>query len=472
MDETVILHVLEASIEDPTDTAEVNVIAAVASVGINANGIEWTADFLKEKAPTFVGMPVNIHLDAEGEPTGHSRQAIGTIVESNFDEGKQAVVVKASLWGHYYPRLVKRVKSLFADKKLKVSMEFLTNEKFLVAGSEEGSKRPTAGRFSGMGFVKNPADTGQMVYLAAALEEDKEELAETGIALGEDGEPMNKEKGILTQIRELISGVEEPDDEDDDTALTAEQYKDQQDALNEELAAAHEGSFEWTSRRVMEHLSASRSSDDYAYHYILATYANYAIYQQGEDYFRIDFKRSGDKLNFGEPTTVEPKYEAKASVEGANPQGDIMADNEAPNAELVAATSRIESLEAELTAEKAKTAAFETEKQADAEAKEREDRTKARIGELDTIAPIKDETLRTKLHASVADMSDEAFDAYKDVLAASAKPLGGLTSDETIVNPAAPGTTATDAELQASMNGWRKEQAARFGVADPTQEGN
>lgn len=454
MEDAVFLQVLEASIENPNDTAEVNVIAAVASVGINANGIEWTEEFLQEKADTFIGMPVNIFLDAEGEPTGHSRQAIGSIIESWYDRTARAIMVKASLWGHYFPRAVKRIKELYSAKKLKVSMEFLTNKASLVA-NEDGSQRPVDGRFSGMGFVRNPADTGQFVQLVAALAEDQAEQVAASAA-HDAGDQMSKERGLLEQIKQLLAG-EEPEGEREETA---EEYQTRQDEVNAELSAAHEGSFEWTNRRLMEHLSANRSPDEYTYHYVIATYANYAIYQEGENYYRIDFKRSGDKLNFGEPTEVDPKYEAKASVD-ETPEGEEMAETATPTPEMVALQSRIEALEADLAAEKAKTTEYETEKQAAVEEAAATKRAEDRLAEINTIAPVKSEELKASLQKSLRDMSDEAFTAFKDTLAAQVKPAG-MGSDATIENP---DPTGDDAEFQASLADWRKEQAARYGAA-------
>lgn len=456
MDETVILQVLEASIENPNDTAEVNVIAAVASVGTNANGIEWTEEFLEAKADTFVGMPVNIFLDAEGEPTGHSRQAIGSIVESWYDKAKKAIVVKASLWGHYYPRVVKRIKELYAAGQLKVSMEFLTNKASLVA-NEDGSQRPVEGRFSGMGFVKNPADFGQFVQLVAALNEDREEQA-ASTRVAEQEEQMTKDRGLLDQIKQLLAGAES----EGEAVLSDEEYAERQDAINAELQAAHEGSFEWTQRRLLEHLQANVERDESGYpmySYIVATYANYAIYQQGENYFRIDFKRSGDKLNFGDPTEVNPKYEAKASVDDT-PEGESMSDTATTSPELVALQSRIEALEAALKEAQDKNTAYETEKQAAREEAEAAERATTRLSEIDKIAPVKDETARTNLTKTLRSLDEEQFAAFKETLAASVKP-GGMGTEATIENP---DPTGDDAEFQASREEWRKEQAARFGL--------
>jgi len=168
---------IEASLLDPDDPVETNILAHVAGVGrtnrlSTGQVVTWTADKLRRFAPTMVGMPINVDLDEEGEPTGHSRHAVGAITSSEFDETTQTVKATGSVWRHYFPSVAESLKSLFSERGLPVSMEFVPTAE--LQSNADGSVTPTEGRFSGLGIVKTGADPRAYTALMAATQEDLE----------------------------------------------------------------------------------------------------------------------------------------------------------------------------------------------------------------------------------------------------------------------------------------------------------
>jgi hypothetical protein len=475
---------INASLVNPNDPTEVNVVAAVATVGktnrlSTGQIIKWTPEFLRANAHTFVGKPVNIRLetikatDAKGslrkKATGHSRFVVGAIKEAYYDEVKQAVIVTASLWEHYDPETIKSIRELYASGELQVSMEFKYPKDTLIDNAD-GSQTPTVGTFSGMGFVGQAGDPRSFVYLMAALEKAEEEKQETSV-----------NEVIKEVVARLTGTYKEPRDGDDEAQA--------QDAINEELSAAHEGSFEWLARNLQEHLSANRSMSEPTYHYVIATYPNYAIYQEGADYFRIDYKRSGDKVNFGEPQEVDPVYQptASASAEegGVDPaentgtliQGEeeLMSEKtqeelqaaQAQNAELKASldamSSKLDEMKAALEARDAADAAREAAEQANTKATER-------LAELEKIVPVKDE-LKAGLLENLKAVDDVAYEAIKASFAASAELRAGIAPGEGIENPDPTPGKDSQKISDAEKAQFAKEAQAQFGTAPKSGDG-
>lgn len=463
--------ILEASLANPSDTSEVNVVAAVAAVGKThrlASGqiIKWTPEFLRANAHTFIGKPVNIKFDSRGKATGHSRLVIGAIKEAFFDEAKQAVIVTAALWEHYDQKAVEKIRTLYAEGKLKVSMELKYPKDTMIANAD-GSHTPTVGTFSGMGFVDQAGDPRSMVYLMAALAKE-DNVQETSVT------------DVIKEIVARLNGTFKDH---------AEEVEPNQDDVNAELSAAHEGSYEWLARNLQAHLSANRSADEPAYHYIIATYPTYAIYQEGADYFRIDYKRSGDKVNFGEPQEVDPVYQptASASAEegGVDPavntgnlhQGeeDIMSEKtqedlqaaQAQNAELKASldamANTLSELKGALEARDAADAARVAAEAASAKANER-------MAEIEKIVPVKDE-LKAGLLENLKVVDDAAYEALKSTFAASAELRAGIAPGAGITNPDPTPEKDTQKVPENLMKDFQAEAAAQFGTGSKSESG-
>ena len=523
---------VNASLVDPSDTTEVNVVAAVVGVGTThrlASGhtIKWTADFLRAKASTFIGKPVNIVLNAAGEATDHSRRVIGAIKEAHYDEDKQAIMVTAALWGHYYPETIKKIRSLFASERLNVSMEFSYPSGTLTA-NEDGTQSPTDGSYSGMGFVGKAGDPRSTVYLMAALEKDDDEHAEASVSdvikeivarlLGKtqevlDAAPLStdtrsdlpdssfacpeqrkypvkhKDGSIdLPHLRNAVARVSDPNNDQcgKDTIMSlAKKYLNQEEtAALMEAHAAHEGSFEWLRRALGDHLVGEGSMDGQPSEmFVIATYPNYAIYQEGDSYFRIDFKRSGEKLNFGEPQEVDPVYQptAKASVEedgvdpaddtGTQSQGDETTMTLTPDEALAAKDEQIEELKATLDAVRNTLNEMKAAQEAREADEKAEDRANERMAELEKIVPVKDE-LKPALHASLKALDDSAYEVVKASFAASAEIRAGIAPGDEITNPDPTPDHSKDSQKvsDTELDTFRKEAQAQFGTGQQSED--
>jgi hypothetical protein len=454
---------IDASLVNPMDKTEVNVIAGLIGVGTTdrlstGQRIKWGADWLRAHAEEFIAKPVNIRLDSRGKATSHTREkVVGAIKTAHFDEQKQALMVTASIWPHYNPETVQKIKELYDQKDLHVSMEMKYPEGALQA-NEDGTYTPTAGTFSGMSFVGKPGDPRSMVYLMAALEDEDKTDRETLVA--------DIVKDIGAKIASAFASKEPEEPEFDAEA---------QNDKNAELAAAHAGSYEWLGRALQAHLSAGQDTDAPAYQYVLATYPNYAIYQNGADYFRIDYKRSGDQLNFGEPQAVDPVYQptAKASAEasGDDPADNTGNPNQGENDTMSATPEELLAAKDEQMAElKAAFAEVSTnlknvlDAQAAKEADEKATKTAdERLAELDTINPIKDEKVKSALHANLKIVDDAGYEALKSAFAASAELRAGIAPTETIANPNEPGTKTNGQSVpEADMKALQAEAEAQF----------
>lgn len=161
-----------ASLLDPDDEVELTLVADVAGVGRTnklATGqiVEWDAASLRKFAPSMIGMPVNFAPSPDGEATGHSRSVVGAVTEAHFDEGKQVVTVRASLWRHYL-WAVDKIKELWQAGRLSISMEHSGKA---LATHPDGSVTPSQGRFSGLGLVRHGADPRARVLLLASADD-------------------------------------------------------------------------------------------------------------------------------------------------------------------------------------------------------------------------------------------------------------------------------------------------------------
>lgn len=525
---------INASLVDPNDPTEVNVVAAVAGVGTThrlSTGqiIKWTPEFLRAKAHTFIGKPVNINFNADDEATDHSRRAIGTIKTAEYDEEQETVMVNAALWGHYYPKTVEKVRKLYADKKLNVSMELSYPKDTLVANSD-GSQTPTEGTFSGMGFVGTPGDPRSMVYLMASMEEEEKGMQETSVmdvikkigAMLLGGSTSEEEQAAtlsttsrndlpdssfacpekrkypvkhkdgsidLPHLRNAMARVSDPNNDQcgKDVIMSLAKKHLGDSAMAEILAevhAAHQGSFEWLRHELQDHLMEDGSS----YPMIIATYSNYAIYQDGDKYFRIDFTRSGDKLNLGEPQEVDPVYQpiAKASAEeggvvpaedtGNHNQGESKTMTATPEELQAAKDAQIEELKASLdavtqTANELK-AALGAREAADAAREAAEKATKLadeRMAEIEKIVPVKDE-LKAALLENFKVLDDAAYEAVKASFAASAELRAGIAPGEGLENPDATPSKDEQKVPEATLKQFREEAKAQFGIKGDKSE--
>lgn len=413
-----------ASLTNPNDPTEVTLVADAVGVGTTyrmASGhvITWTAEFLRAKAHSFIGKPVNIDLDEKGKATGHSRRVVGAITHAFFDERKQVVTVHAAIWPHYAPSTVAKIKDLAKDnddnERPQVSMEFIPTAEMIA--NSDGSETPTDGEFSGLGIVGVGADPRNRLILVAALAEDE----------ASEGAPM-KPEDIIQLVRDRFSVTEKQ---------TPEQERDERNA---ELMAAHEGSFEWFSRRLAEHLASKRSPDDYAapYSYVIATFPKYAIYQEGESYFRIDYARKGREVTFEEPTEVDPTYSPVEATASEDQDAPETLSEEAPLETItdeLRASLREEFLTElkpqldELATLKAENETLKAEKAAGELAAAKEAKTQTRVEELDKIIPAKDDAARTARATQVADLEDAGFEALKAAYLSLAEVHGGINSD-------------------------------------------
>lgn len=447
--------IFEASLKNPDDPAEVTLVADAVGVGKThrlATGqiVTWTAEFLRAKAHTFIGKPVNIDLDEDGEATGHSRRAIGAVTQASFDERRQVITVHAALWLHYYPSTVTRIKELEAAGRLEVSMELIPEGEMLA--NEDGSVTPVDGEFTGLGIVRVGADPRNKVLLVAAIQED------------EANAPMKIEE-ILDKVKEHFQLP---------VPQTPEQAREERNA---ELSAAHEGSFEWFSRRLAEHLSSRHTPDEYIWSSVIATYPKYAIFQEGEAYYRIEFSRKGRSIEFGEPVEVDPTYnEVDASAAwSAELSASTDEDANSPHQEEVQVTDTNDELRASLRAELEAELQPKLDRLAELEAAEAEraDRdakdaiVASRTADLEKILPAKDDEARAKRGEQVRDLTDEAFEAVKAAYLEAAEVKGGIHSD---ADPSPERDEDADSLTDEQVSDMAGRALAAAGLAAPAKD--
>jgi len=457
--------VATASLTNPNSPSEVTLIADAVGVGTTyrmASGhvITWTAEFLRANAHSFIGKPVNIDIDEDGEATGHSRRVVGAITHAFFDERKQVVTVHAACWPHYAPETISQIKKLAKadpENRTQVSMEFIPTAEMIA--NADGSESPTAGEFSGLGIVGVGADPRNQLILVAALAEDEA-------------------KGTMKfdKIDDIIDGLKERFVLQEKT--TPEQERDARVA---DLQAAHEGAFEWYASQLAQWLAGRRTESEWVWASVIATYPKYAIYQEGEDYFKVPYTRKGRELEFGDPVEVDPTYnevEASAAWQGLEPSAstdtdaDLSQDKEPKLATEISAEQKA-SLRNELLAEvqpqldELATVKAENETlkaaAADREATElKAATTTARLDELDKIIPAKDDEAREARRTQIADLEQPAYDALKAAMLTLAEVHGGINSDaDTHADePEVTAATAVDADADKLIQDMEAREAA------------
>lgn len=213
------LDEIEASLLNPDDPAQVDIVVDAAGVGktnrlSTGQIITWTAANLRQFAPSMKGMPINVQL-RDGELGGHSRNAVGAITEATFDEGSQVVRATGVLWPHYYPALIAKLKELFPSGKVQTSMEFTPSGE--LQSNADGSQTPTSGRFSGLGLVRKGADPRSRALLLASAEEDiSNQQYEVSMNLDQITEAVARRMGHREPDPDFVASIEAagPDDAD------------------------------------------------------------------------------------------------------------------------------------------------------------------------------------------------------------------------------------------------------------------
>lgn len=460
---------VNASLLDPFDPSDVTVTMSFAGVGTTdkistGQRIRWTPEILRRKVKTLEGKPVNVLLNAEGNPTGHTtEQTVGAIKRAWFDEDNQVAMAEAVLWPHYKPKTVSRLKELFkaGNKSFMPSMEYLPNG--AITTNDDGTVTPVDGGFSGVGFVGMGGDPRASIYLMAALKEDEK--------IRQEDAPMSF-KDFIAEVKAALTGKPV---EKEPVPIT----------IDDQLQAAHEGSFEWLSRQVSSHLNGG---DSMSYSNLIATYSNYAIYKDGEDnYYRVDYKRSGEELTFGEPQKVDPVYQlaAQASAEeGAiddtgQPEhiGDLHDMTATPDELQAAKDEQIEELKASLQSlSEALDKQTKTNEALMAE-KEKEDKEKkavaladTRLAELEKIVPDKKDELKASLYESLKTLDDAGYEVVKASLAAAAQLRAGIAPDADHLENPEHDKTAEEKKFAEDQKKWQAEAAAKFGTGTKSKD--
>jgi hypothetical protein len=404
MDE-LLTGVLEASIANPHDKYEVDIVADVASVGLTDTlfnkdlKIDWTEDMLESAASTLMGMPINMKAPAEdGKIDPHTNIAIGRVDSVSYDKSRQRLLAKGKLWKHYFPETIKELEKMHADKKAQVSIEFQPTEADF---PEDGVIRPTAGRFLGFGVVNKGADKGNFIHLLASAKQEDEE-------------------------RKSAAPV-----------------------------AALPGSFEWIGERLIQHLNASASVDDHSEINVFGTFSDHSIWHSNGTYWQTPFTIT-DRTNiiFGDTIEVEPDFKPLSAAgpeepvvepehkEAIKPMAEI-ADTELET--LKASAAKATDLEKELETLRAAVAEkdkeleaaneFKTTVEQERETARLEKLAASRVEEIEKIREYDDDKQKTEAAEAFKTMDEKQFEAVKTLLQASAGVKGGVREDATIKNP-------------------------------------
>lgn len=415
-----VLVPFRASFANPDDLSDVTLIAEPVSLGTTmrlqtGQIVTWTEERMREFAPSFVGMPVNVLLGSNGTPTDHSLDVIGSITKAEYDENQKKIRVYASLWGHYYPETVKALKDLYKqpDHRLEVSMEFLASQLDI---NVDGSVTPIKGRFSGMGIVGGGADLGNSVLLlASALKADT----------GDKEEPVK----VTTPI-----------------------------------TAAPVGSFEWIALKAAEHL-ANKGSVDKPYNAnIVGTFTNTVVYKtDGNDTFRVDYSRENDNITFGEPVKVAETFvplEGSRKDPEPNPKSGVMnMPDEKEFAELKASRDSLETEVKELREIKTQYTELKAQVDKDKAEKEQSLKASARVEELEKIRPYDDPKTK-EAHLELLKTADDAtFESLKRLFASMVELKGGIPSESQTPTPKE-GEDPVKAEALKNLEAWKEELKA------------
>ena len=408
MEDDILTGVLEASIANPEDEFEVDLIADAASVGITdelyrgGKRIEWTEEMLSSAAQSLRGMPINLkEPDDDGKIEPHTNIVIGRVEDVSFDQKRGKLLATGKLWKHVFPNTMVKLGDMMKDEKKRpqVSIEFQPTK----AELNGDVIKPLDGRFLGMGIVNKGADTGNFIHLlASAKEEDeKRKLDES------------KDKGVP-------------------------------------LA----GSFEWIGEQVITHLNASASTSDYDGFNVVATYPDRAIWYDNNTYYQIPYTIDRTSIKFGD--TIEVEQDFKPVEASGTPDVSIVEPQKEavkPMAEITdtelealkASAKQAEDLAEELktlkaSAEEAQTKLADAEKKiADAEAEKETARLEtlaaSRLEEVEKIHKYDNAEERKTALETFKTMDESSYNLLKNTLQAAAPSLGGVAEGEPIRNP-------------------------------------
>ena len=445
------LQAVEASLLDPNDPAEVTLVADVVGVGKThrlATGqiVTWTAAFLRQQAHTFIGKPVNIDLNEDGQPSGHSRRVIGTITAAFFDEAKQVITVHAALWRHYAPLTVARIKELGA-KKLQVSMELIPRGE--MQSNEDGSVTPIDGEFTGMGIVRVGADPQNRVILVAALAEDDQQRSTPT--------PEDDATFLKRLLRRLFPDEVQAEGHcvECDEVHAAPMSTDTRNSLPD-------SSFACPSERKYPVKHKDGSIDMAHLRNALARVADPNNDQCGKEVIMRLAKQNGIGASAQAASDApddDTVISASEDTGAADEEHDVPDNSEELRAALRAELR--EEFEAELaalTAERDELKAAAEQREAD----EAADRLATeRAAELEAILPSKSDEAKARRLTTLRTLSAEAFDALKAELAEAAEFKGALHSEGNKSRDAG----SEDEIPEEQMAGYLEEAQAAFGVA-------
>ena len=418
MEDTILIPV-EASLSNPGDPTEVTLVADVSGVGITKRTstgtiLNWTPEMLKKAAPSLRGRPVNVLLTPDGEGvTGHTHNAIGTIIDAKFDEATQKLRVFASLWRHYFPETITKLGELFKKGLLQVSAEFAVADHT----EESGITTPTEGFFTGLGIVSDGADPqNRVLVLASALKVDQEAIS-------------NMEPQTTVEVKP--------------------------------------GSFEWAGEQIANFISNTTSTGDTIT--VTGTYPDAFYYSDGSNEYRVPITTTSNggtyTLKFSEPVIYDGAEDTSTIVWGNAPEElEDMPTVE----ELAAAEASRDAAKAEADDWKTKFENLEAEVKEERESREADKRANDRMAEIEKITPYTDQALRTEHLELFKTADDKLFEAMKNLILATVQPKGGISSEAGV--PANDDIDPSLAEAQKNKDAWREEMLAAYpkpqGVTD------
>lgn len=421
MDE-LLTGVLEASIANPHDLYEVDIVADVASVGLTDTlfnkdlRIDWTEEMLESAAQSLMGMPINMKEPAkDGKIDPHTNIAIGRVDSVSYDKARKKLLASGKLWKHYFPKTIADLEKMYSEKKAQVSVEFQPTDADF---PEEGVIRPKAGRFLGFGVVNRGADKGNFIHLLASARQEEDDRKK-----------------------------------------------------NPSHLPALPGSFEWISDHLVQHLTASASSPEDAKPIdFVATFFDSAIWSSDGKFNQTPFTITDrTSITFGDTIEVEPDFKPLAAAapeepvvepehkEAEKPMAEI-ADTELETLKASAAKAsefekELETLRASVQEKDEKLAEAEKFKQ---ETEQREEAARldklaaSRVEEIEKIREYDDEKQKTEALEAFKTMGDKEFETVKTLLQASAAKAGGVREDATITNPHAEDADGKAAEFVGS----------------------
>lgn len=421
------LDAIEASLLNPDDPAEVNIVVDAAGVGITnrlASGqiVKWTAPKLREFAPSMKGMPINIEMDGAGDLRGHSRRVVGAITESTFNEADGVVRATGTIWRHYFPTLLARLKELFAEGKLQTSMEFLPSSELI--SNSDGTQTPDRGRFSGLALVRKGADPRSRALLLAAADEDEaNQEVEVAMNLDQLTEIVARKLGRRTPDPDYEVQLEDGSLEGEVCAECDEIHAAPMSTRSRE--ALPDSSFACPEERKYPVMHKDGSIDLAHLRNAMARVSDPANDQCG----KATIVRLAKEHGMGDAMAATDETETPAPEDSVT---DMEAPILDPTNEELRSTLRAE-LQTEfqaqiatLTEERDTALTVNTQRE---EAARLDTLASIRATELDKILPVTTDAGRTRRLAAVRSLDEAAYEALKAELADAAEVKGGLHSD-------------------------------------------